>query len=146
MHEFKLRSDPTYVRRKLEERDQSICAICGVDCFTLRRKFQRMRKVLRAEKLKAMVEEGWPKTILQVKRSWWEADHTLAVAKGGGECGLDNYRTLCLRCHRIETGKLMEELRTLRSAFAAPEESSLDESTRAEAGGLGCHDENDVAL
>jgi 5-methylcytosine-specific restriction enzyme A len=94
----------------LEERDHCICAICGIDCFALRRRFQRMRKALRAPKLEQMIREGWPKTILQIRRSWWEADHLLPVAKGGGECGLENYRTLCLRCHRNETGSLIQEL------------------------------------
>jgi 5-methylcytosine-specific restriction enzyme A len=27
----------------------------------------------------------------------------LPVAEGGGECDLDNIRTLCLRCHRAAT-------------------------------------------
>jgi hypothetical protein len=36
----------------------------------------------------------------------WEADHIIPVIEGGGECGLDNYRPLCLQCHRKETAAL----------------------------------------
>lgn len=36
----------------------------------------------------------------------WEADHIIPVVEGGGECGLENYRTLCLPCHRKETAAL----------------------------------------
>ena len=31
--------------------------------------------------------------------AFWEADHARAVADGGGECALENYQTLCTRCH-----------------------------------------------
>lgn len=39
----------------------------------------------------------------------WEMDHILPVVRGGGGCGLDNLRTLCLRCHRAETARLATE-------------------------------------
>jgi hypothetical protein len=35
----------------------------------------------------------------------WDADHILAVKDGGGMCGLDNMRTLCIPCHKIVTFK-----------------------------------------
>jgi hypothetical protein len=31
--------------------------------------------------------------------TFWDADHIVAVKDGGGECGLDNLRTLCIFCH-----------------------------------------------
>jgi 5-methylcytosine-specific restriction endonuclease McrA len=36
----------------------------------------------------------------------WEADHIIPVIEGGGGCGPEGYRTLCLVCHRSETSKL----------------------------------------
>ena len=33
----------------------------------------------------------------------WDADHITPVALGGGGCGLDGMRTLCLPCHDIIT-------------------------------------------
>ena len=40
------------------------------------------------------------------RRSLWDADHILPVAEGGGECDLENIRTLCLICHRRVTQEL----------------------------------------
>jgi hypothetical protein len=39
-------------------------------------------------------------------RHLWEADHIVPVIEGGGECGLENLRTVCLRCHKDATKKL----------------------------------------
>lgn len=33
----------------------------------------------------------------------WEADHIVQVVRGGGQCGLSNYQTLCLVCHSAKT-------------------------------------------
>lgn len=49
-------------------------------------------------------------------RSLWEADHIVAVVEGGGECGLEGFRTLCLRCHRLETAKLAKRRAEARRA------------------------------
>jgi 5-methylcytosine-specific restriction endonuclease McrA len=37
---------------------------------------------------------------------WWDADHIVPVVEGGGECGLSNFRTLCISCHAKETKRL----------------------------------------
>ncbi len=34
---------------------------------------------------------------------FWDADHIKPVAEDGGTCGLANYQTLCIPCHRIKT-------------------------------------------
>jgi len=39
-------------------------------------------------------------------RHFWDADHVLPVVEGGGECGIDNYRTLCTPCHKAVTREL----------------------------------------
>lgn len=43
--------------------------------------------------------------------SLWQADHIIPVAEGGGECGLENYRTLCTPCHNQVTRELRARLR-----------------------------------
>ena len=35
----------------------------------------------------------------------WQADHIKEVADGGGGCGLDNFQTLCSKCHKEKTQK-----------------------------------------
>ena len=37
----------------------------------------------------------------------WEADHIKPVAMGGGGCGLDNFQTLCLECHKAKTSEFL---------------------------------------
>ena len=40
------------------------------------------------------------------RKTLWDADHILPVVEGGGECDLENIRTLCLKCHRAATAEL----------------------------------------
>ena len=42
---------------------------------------------------------------------FWQADHIVPVSEGGGECDLDNFRTLCTRCHAQETARLKHRLK-----------------------------------
>jgi 5-methylcytosine-specific restriction endonuclease McrA len=46
--------------------------------------------------------------------NFWQVDHIIAVSEGGGGCGLENLRTLCVPCHDKETEDLRRRLR-LRS-------------------------------
>lgn len=43
---------------------------------------------------------------LSLKHSLWQADHITPVVESGGGCGLENLRTLCLRCHKRVTADL----------------------------------------
>ncbi len=98
VEEWKLRTDPGYVREKVFERDRGICAACGTDCDAAWRHIQRLRG---AARLKARREWG-----LGSRKSLWDADHIVPVVEGGGECDLENLRTLCLKCHRAATAEL----------------------------------------
>jgi 5-methylcytosine-specific restriction endonuclease McrA len=50
--------------------------------------------------------------VLSFRRNWWDMDHTIPVIEGGGECGLENLRTLCILCHK----KVTKELAARRAA------------------------------
>jgi len=89
VHEWKLRTQPEYVRRKLFERDHGVCAICRLDTVA------ELRALL-----KRTIHPGTRMGHL------WHADHALPVVEGGGECSMDNFRTLCPPCHKRETAKL----------------------------------------
>jgi 5-methylcytosine-specific restriction endonuclease McrA len=71
----------------------------------------------RMAELRRLIAGG---VITRGRKSWWEADHIVAVAEGG-DSNLDNIRTLCIPCHRSVTAQLRQRLRLLRAAFAAPE-------------------------
>jgi 5-methylcytosine-specific restriction enzyme A len=92
--DFRLKTSSFHVRIKVLERDNGICAKCGKDVFAEAERvtgFPRRRKARGSGDL-------------------WQADHITPVAEGGGECGLEGYRTLCRRCHGIETGKLRRRI------------------------------------
>jgi len=57
--------------------------------------------------LKAMQKRNMPPGNWTPGRSsGWDADHIVPVCEGGGQCGLDNYRTLCHPCHKRVTREL----------------------------------------
>ncbi len=108
VHEWRLRSNPGYLRDQVLLRDKGVCALCRVDAVHAH---HVLRKARGARKLELLAR--WGLTRLN-RRSLWDADHILPVAEGGGECDLANIRTLCLKCHRVETQRLRERLRAAR--------------------------------
>ncbi len=105
VHEWRLRSDPGYLRDQVFARDHGVCALCGIDTAAEYRRLRRARYTRRRALL-----ASWGLQSLN-RRSLWDADHIVPVAEGGGECDLDNLRTLCLRCHRQVTAQLRERRR-----------------------------------
>jgi len=136
VHNWKITSDPGYVRIKLWERDKGVCAICGLDTVKLvaqlekefemekrwgYRYYNRGGEYLYGEKRK-IVEDRLAEFGITTSRWYsrrsnrgiWDADHATPVIEGGGECGLDGFRTLCCKCHKEETNKLRQRLREKR--------------------------------
>ena len=118
VHEWKLRSQPAYLRDQVFLRDCGICAHCRIDTSAAHRKLKRSRGASRL----ALMQHWGLKTNL--RRSLWDADHILPVAEGGGECDLANIRTLCLRCHREVTKQLRERIRRAKVAAMLVAESA----------------------
>lgn len=101
VHQWKLRTDPGYLREQVFARDRGVCAACGVDTEVLRRDKRKLD--LRSRR---QFEKDWG-----LRRHLWDADHIIPVSEGGGECDLSNMRTLCLKCHREATAALRKRLR-----------------------------------
>jgi 5-methylcytosine-specific restriction endonuclease McrA len=106
VHAWRLRSDPGYLRDKVYARDKGVCAACALDTVAAYGALRRSRGHARAEAL-AM----WGLRSVTARRSLWDADHVRPVAEGGGECDLENLRTLCLMCHREATAELRRRLK-----------------------------------
>ncbi len=100
VEEWRLRTDPGYLRDKVFERDKGICAACGVDCEAAWIHLKRLRG---AARVRTLLEWGVKP---RARKSLWDADHIVPVVEGGGECDLANLRTLCLKCHRAATAEL----------------------------------------
>lgn len=95
VHEWKLRTNGTYLRQCVFDRDRGVCATCSQDALA-------------------------GLTGLRVRSRGtghlWQADHIVPVIEGGGECGLDNLRTLCTVCHKRVTAELAAKLAAKRAA------------------------------
>lgn len=97
----------------VEQRDKGVCAACGLDTLKLKHRIMGMR--YRALGYRTKSGKKRPYSWSRVQRLMrkhnlpyqpFEADHILPVVEGGGLCGLDNYRTLCIPCHKKETKAL----------------------------------------
>lgn len=110
VNEWRLRTDPGYLRDQVFERDRGRCALCSIDCVAELWRLKRLRGVQRAA--------AWAAWGLRPRQrtSLWDADHIVPVAEGGGECDLSNIRTLCIRCHREVTRELRARLRSRKSS------------------------------
>ena len=97
VHQWRLRTDPGYLRDQVLKRDRGVCKSCRVDTIVAAGILKRSRGPTRQRLLNYWDLESY------TGRSLWEADHIVPVVEGGGECDLSNLRTLCLRCHRMAT-------------------------------------------
>jgi 5-methylcytosine-specific restriction endonuclease McrA len=128
VHEWKLRTQPGYVRDQVFKRDKGICSCCHINTLAEARRLRYARGVNQ----KSLLEHWGLKA--RTRKSLWDADHIVPVAEGGGQCDLDNIRTLCLRCHRAATLELRRRLRMkplssealLASAVSHPKRKNKD--------------------
>src|SRR5271165_979804 len=119
VEEWRLRSDPGYLREKVLARDRGICALCRVDCEAVWRNLRRLRGAARLKLLRDWgLKPGW-------RKSLWDADHIVPVVEGGGECDLENIRTLCLKCHRAATAELRKRRGNQKASAAAASDSAV---------------------
>jgi len=107
VHDWKLRTQPAYLREQVLGRDRGICAVCGVDTIAAERKLRFSRG---ASRISLLAHWGLRN---RSRKSLWDADHIVPVIEGGGECDLENIRTLCLLCHRTATRQLLERIRNV---------------------------------
>lgn len=104
--EYRLRTSSRSLRQELFEIEHGVCTICQLDCHQL----VRTIKPLSLERRREYIEEVAPNVASQKKLldklandpsegNAWHADHIVPVYRGGGECKLENMRTLCVACH-----------------------------------------------
>lgn len=103
-HQIKLRSSGAYLRYCVYKRDRGICSLCQTDTKLIARKALTLFGEQRANYLKEH-DISLKRKIKKRKNGGglWDADHIIPVQEGGGTCGLDNIRTLCISCHKKVT-------------------------------------------
>ena len=99
VHEWKLRTQPGYLRACTLKRDDGRCAKCKRDSIVLGLEMQILKRKDRKAWEKWYRDHGIPLT----RKSMWDVDHVLEVCNGGGECGLSEVQTLCVICHLEKT-------------------------------------------
>lgn len=128
VHEYRLRSNPGYLRQCVGQRDHGICAVCGLDTQALLLRLRERKKAFdrhhrvhvdRRHALGIVRPQGFSfhrfleriggkvlRGRLGSSGNLWDADHIVPVIDGGGECGLEGIRSLCLWCHQRVTAEL----------------------------------------
>jgi 5-methylcytosine-specific restriction enzyme A len=125
--EQEVRRSPQMVRYYLKERDRGVCAMCGCDT-------EKLKRVLEAaDKAGCWTNDHrgipiWMRDLLwhlgfNAYQTLWEADHIHPVHQGGGECGLDNYQTLCVPCHKMKTKAQRRAASIMRPLLAMIEQT-----------------------
>lgn len=124
-HEYCIVTDPAYAKRMVFERDQGVCAVCGVDTKEIKKKMDLLRSSAERPKRDDETGDQFTTFIFQAQvdllkyemelaidrvknpnRHLWEADHKQALCKSNGEIKffiLDNIQTLCVPCHVIKS-------------------------------------------
>lgn len=101
VHEILIRTNGRYLRDCVYNRDKGICKLCNLDT----KKIAKQALSLEGQEKKDFLIEN---KILFKRKIWkrkhggglWDADHIIPVKEGGGQCGLENIRTLCIPCHK----------------------------------------------
>ncbi len=117
-----IRCWPSHARKLVFKRDKGVCGACGLDTV----KAETIIKA-HAKEVHGPMVPCWGNNMRQMRgseavemflnlkrgnrRTLWEANHILPVIEGGGACGLDNFETLCLWCHRDHTKELRARMR-----------------------------------
>lgn len=104
VHELLIRRDNRYIRDCLYKRDKGICVICEIDTKEIAKQALLLDLKDREEYLNKY-NIGMKRKIWKRKHGGglWDGDHIVSVKEGGGQCGLDNLRTLCIKCHKQVT-------------------------------------------
>lgn len=94
---FRLATRWQVIRRAVWYRDKSVCAHCGVNADSERKRWKQIKR-----------ESGWDPDVVTAKESYrikdtWEAHHVIPRSKGGTN-RLNNIITLCTECHKKAHG------------------------------------------
>ena len=106
VEEWRLRSDPGYIREKVLERDRGVCASCGIDCLHAERQLKRLRG---AARLKVLLDWGLQGSRASSRKTcgmpiisfrWWRAAAN-AISKTFAPCASSAIARLLPNCESV---------------------------------------------
>ena len=126
-------------RRQLFERELGICQLCHFDAHAFYKRIAALPS--EHERMQALMASPYSTASERLKRmltapkegDFWEADHIVPVAEGGGETCLDNFQTLCVPCHQKKTRQQAADKHRRGLAEAAEGTADLRELMRGSA-------------
>lgn len=128
------------IRRQLFAMECGVCQLCGRDAQAV---YQKLKSLTPPERVQELLQLGilkhFPEAAIQNPQEshFWHADHELPVAEGGGQCGLENLRTLCVPCHHVETAALRQRMKQAKNMRAATGTKDLRECFGGGSSGAG---------
>ncbi|KAK9844937.1 hypothetical protein WJX74_008894 [Apatococcus lobatus] len=138
---FCIRANSGAMRRALFKLERGVCQTCRLNCHALVGRIRTIEKgtddwearrrallLLLAPTFGQHGAKAYLDRLVKyaVEGNAWHADHIMPVHKGGGLCGLENLRTLCVLCHMEVTRRQARQRAAARKAAkkAAAEGSS----------------------
>ncbi|CAH9120943.1 unnamed protein product [Cuscuta epithymum] len=119
--EYRLRTSCRYIRERLFQIEHGICTSCHLNCHKLVKHIRPLLHDKREEHIQRVAPQiAKHKKLLEKlvhdpnEGNAWHADHITPVYKGGGECLLENMRTLCVACHADVTAAQRKERHLMR--------------------------------
>jgi hypothetical protein len=86
-------------QRHIRDRDHGICADCGIDTGELDAAlWALLRKTKHGHRLFSSIARQCD--FVGGLQTTEQFHHILSVEDGGGCCGIENYVTVCIRCHK----------------------------------------------
>ncbi|KAL3874854.1 hypothetical protein ACJMK2_037814 [Sinanodonta woodiana] len=108
--DYWIQTSSSYCRDKVLEAEHGICQLCGFDAQTFYKlvrdttNLQKRAKLISQSKFSTLTGKQKEQMVRKpVEGQFWHVDHILPVWEGGGECDIDNLRTLCVICHKKVT-------------------------------------------
>ncbi|XP_038880758.1 DNA annealing helicase and endonuclease ZRANB3-like isoform X2 [Benincasa hispida] len=119
--EYRIRISTTSLRRELFQIERGVCSNCHLDCHKLVKHIRPLTLDMRSDYIEKVAPNlARRKKLLDkivnnpTEGNAWHADHIVPVYRGGGECRLENMRTLCVACHFDVTAEQRAERRLVR--------------------------------
>lgn len=130
--EYWMVSNNDYMRDQVFEAEHGICQLCKFDAHSFYRQIRDTKDLQKRAELitKSKFHSLCAKTKEQMVKKpvagqFWHADHIVPVWQGGGQCDIDNLRTLCVTCHLKVSAQQAGQRATIRKLGSAAKSGNI---------------------